>query len=292
MNFNETLSSHNYSKNELIHSLFEWSYDNDRRLYCNLDDHFSAHHYRNQISEELSGNLIRLGNNQKTIDLVKTKDFSPEVVMNLALNKCDYHDSRRFMWTFTAGGSNRNDEYKYQSNEEHQYSFMINLIKEYESVLESKGLATFRKSLDYEKHKYLRDRLERFIEKGHYDNRITLLISYPGDSKVNQIFSLGIYDEVLKYILNNNIVSDPHTKSLYYRPFGFDGNGCNNLFEIKNLLGYSGGLIYVTTSELIEIYNNIPKHKIEKIDKAEWAYIKSLEKNHWENVRFYIHIED
>ena len=289
MTFTEQLAAHDYTKNELILSLFTWSYKNDYRLFCNLDDHFSRHTYSNLVSED-KDNCHRHGGSAVVDLLLHHPDYSPEDVMKLALTKCDYHDSRRFMWTFTAGGSNRNDEYKFKSNEKHRYSFMIDLITTHETALRNKGLDTWRKSLDVEKHKWYRGRIQDYLNKGSYNNRAEFLIVYPGNSVVNQIFDLEIYNEYLQYILDNHIVSDSTKKELTYTPFGAKTNHLHNGYKITSLMEPMGGLIYLTTNEMVEIYNSIPKHKIPRWNKAEWAYIQSLKKNDWD-VQFYINLE-
>lgn len=288
MTFTQQLAAHDYTKNELILSLFSWSYPNDYRLYCNLDDQFSRHSYSNYVSETVKEGHHRSGGSSVVDLLLHHPDYSPEEVMKLALSKCDYHDSRRFYWTFSPG-PNSHYEYKYSSSEKHRYSFMLDLVKQHEEGLKAQGLLSFRKSIDHIKHKWYRGRIEDYLKLEKYGNRAELLISYPGNNVVNQIFSLEIYKEYLQYILDNNIVNDPHNKKLTYRPFGF--KDYRNEFIIINLMEPMGGLIYLNLSEMMEIYKSIPRHRIPATDKAEWAYIQSLSKNNWGDVQFYINLE-
>lgn len=269
---------------ELLTIVFEWAYKNDTQLYRNLDDHFSAFDCRNSISHDRQ-EMVR--------GFRQDGDLDPLPLLFLAINKADFHDTLRFTWSFiTGGGRNRLDDYVYDRNTPHSYVSLFPVIEERMVYLKSKKLDDWHKSEDHGKHQHFRYWINKFLSDDKYYH-LRLLVE--NDTRCFQILDLGSKEDesfknILSYILENNICPDVHRQSLEVQDF------INPDYFNERKITTSGRahgfryFVYLTASELKEIYDTkIIKRKLDYFDKANWSFIKEMEKGD-EKTRFYLFI--
>ena len=262
----------------LLHVVFEWAYKNDKRLYKNLDDCFSAFDCRNSSIDECK----KLAKKEK----VTYDNLKPIPVLIQALTKTDYGDTIKFRQTFIQRGSNSYiEDYQYvvysnkqPNSEEHPYLEVVPHIDKRLKELKNTGLDSFRKSDDVSKNEHFRWWINNLLNnEKHYRLRLfpendtncfdTLYVGSKEDQEFNAI---------LQYILDNHIIPDPHKKEIQVPDF-LNPDHYNPRY-LKNSCREGGFryLVYLTAKELNEIYaSKLSKSKISVLQKPLWAYINS-----------------
>lgn len=269
----------NLTLRELLTLVFNWSYHNDRRLYDNLDDHFSAHSCRSAIDYERKPFI------QKHALSSQDEVFS---ALHLAIPMSDYHDALRFSWTFVHCLRNKERDYMYKSDQPHPYVSLRPMIRLHLQQLGTHGLDDWHKSKDYGKHSHFRWHIQNILseEKSHH---LRLLIE--NDTRCFQTLYMGTNDEcnfkpILQYVLDNHVCPDIHRKSLEVPDFiNPDYHNTRKVTRSGKIEGL-WYLVYLTGSELMEVYDNLDRRKMGSYSKGSWDFVKAM----GEDTRFYLFI--
>lgn len=270
----------------LINYICVWSYEHDRRLHENMDDIFSVFHSRQGIE----------GDSATAMEQMRREQPNILAVFEAAISKADYHDTYKFQWALNGSG-NRDHSYAYKSYSDHPYKDVREIVHVRLYELEQLGLNDWRLSADHEKFKHYRQNVTRLMLNSSERYRPMTLL-YADYDTVNCSFNMGageyneFYFKALQYLLNNNIVPDPHggRKSIDYHPLG-----SNKAFPltVKKTYDYCGlgiDLVYLTAKQLKEIYTTLNKNRMYNTTKATWAYIISVARNEPDS-KFYIYIQ-
>lgn len=277
----------------LMDIAFDWAYRNDRRLYENMDDIFSAHACRGRI--EVAGVEIEGWRDIKKAILNEPNFFVGDLFQE-ALTKSDYYTTYKFNWTFFGSG-NRDHEYAYKFNTEHAYVFLKPLITMRLKELAQLGLDDWRKSNDLNDNSHFRYWIKRTMEiAGEKYASITLFGTEYDTSRVE--LNLCRWDDetfnpVLQYVLDNHIIPDPHggrkdisISSAFERDY-------SNRRILRSSWGSNfanAGFFHLTAAELADCYKNkIKRSRLSEMEKHTWAYINSVAKNK-DNLKFYFYI--
>jgi hypothetical protein len=275
-----------FTMSMLLTPVFNWAYENDLTLYRNLDKHFDAFKSRSMWSCE----------EDQMRSILKNTEFNPLDFLTRAVNKADYNDTLRFRWTFTYDRSvNKGEadyEWKYGNMKEHPYTALIPLIDERMKYLKDNNLDDWHKSEDHDKHDHFRYWINNFLTE---DKLFSMRLFVENDTKALDTLYIGTnqyqeFNEILKYILENNICPDPHHKELIVSDFA--NPDIYNPRKI-NSSGQFGGfwyLVYLTSTELREVYKTkIKKNRLSERDKAVWAYINAHKHEDYPT-KFYVFI--
>lgn len=287
----EEIRNNNITNYMLISKVMTWAGKNDKILYNNLDYIFEDFKCRNSFTYEdvkETLNKIKINENITVLELLIE-----------ALNKSDYHDTLRFMWTFQIDSSQNSyiKEWKYESRTPNPYSDIIPYITARLKYLEENNLDDWHKSKDIIKHKHYRWWIQNILD-GEESKIYSMMLFHENDTRCFNALHLGnnmddncTFNILLKYILDEYIIPDPHHSELTVPDFAnFDYDNPRKLTKSAKFGGFHG-LIYLTAEELQYIYKNkIKKYNIDMYEKNVWAYINSL-KYDPDNERFYILIK-
>lgn len=274
-----------FSIGMLLTPVFNWAYENDLTLYRNLDRTFEAFKSRNMLS----------GEERQMREILKRIKFDPIDFLTRAINKADYHDTLKFRWTFIDRSLNNGDgtyEWECGSMEDHPYASLIPLIEERMKYLQDNNLDDWHKSTDHDKHDHFRYWINKFLTE---DKLYSMRLFVENDTKAIDTLYIGTnqyqeFNEILKYILENNICPDPQRNELIVADFANP-----DIYNPRKIVssGQFGGfwhLVYLTSTELREIYKTrIKKNRLSKRDKAVWAYINALKEDEF-LTKFYLFI--
>jgi hypothetical protein len=271
----------------LLTAVFNWAYNNDLDLYKNLDSTFEAFECRSGLSQEQTKQIYNYAiPDQQTVIKLLSK----------AITLADYHDTLKFSWTFITNNNSTNKghgsyEWKYSSFVSHPYSELIPLIKAQMELLEEKGLNSWSKSIDIEKHTHFRWWMNHFLE---VDRAISLrfFVQHTGNVQSFDTLYVGTnqneaYHAIIQFILDQNIVPDPCYKSLDVPDFVNPDHYNPRPIKSSGRFGGFNYLVYLTGRELKEIYKTkIVEDDLNYMEKAIWSYINAtiMEKE----TRFYL----
>lgn len=287
----EEIKNNNITNHMLISKVMNWAYRNDRILYNNLDYIFDNFKCRNSFTyEDVKEILDKIKINENVTIL--------ELLIE-ALNKSDYHDTLRFMWTFKIDSSQNSyiKEWKYKASEPNPYSNILPHIDARLKYLEENNLDDWHKSKDIIKHKHYRWWIQNII-KGDEGKIYSMMLFHENDTRCFNALHLGnnmnencTFNIILQYILDEFIIPNPHHDELIVPDFvNFDYDNPRKIIKSAKFGGFHG-LIYLTAKELQEVYRNkVNKRNIDMYEKNVWAYINSL-KHDTDNEKFYILIK-
>lgn len=273
-----SLNIKEYSLKFLLHCVIQWAYNNDKRLYENMDAYFNSFECRHDLNDK---------EKSLTNEIILSTDFDPKEFLKEAIAKCDYHDMLKFNWCFINEG-NRKGSYVYGVFEEHKYKFLIPFIKEQEKFLKENNLLAWNKSTDIKKYEHFRWHIQNFIDNPK--NRIHslgLLPVFSGNLNADTFLNIGssynddsnTFKSILIYILENNIVPDYNYKEIeFHDPINPDHDNVRKINKSGKHPGF-WYLVYLKGDDLKWIYKNkIKKNKLSYIDKCNWNYINNLPK--------------
>lgn len=276
----------------------EWAKNNDIRLYENIDDIFSVFHLRNKSYNDNMDDEQKKRQTKFRKEELSKGDFDPIPLFIKAIELADFHDALKFNWLFVNQGGNRDHSYVYGCFEEHPYISLRPYIKERHKWLENNGLASWRKSTNRYRNEHFRYWIRHIMED--MDNKTIHMKLFPiaeGNSVADTHLNIcgnyhegkEVFDAILQYVLDNNIITDPHRKELrFLDPINPD-HYSDRIIKVSGAFGGFGGFVSLTALELQEIYKTkIKKRKLNYFDKANWAFINACPKN--DRVKFYIYM--
>jgi len=273
--------------NMLVNTVFEWAYDNDLDLYKNLDQAFDARKVRHGVTEEQKtylreSNLLLLN--------------SPKELLAKAIELGDYEDVLNFRFAFCINNDSTNKghgsyTWKYSSFAPHPYSSLIPIIDQQMLLLDEKGLATCRKSLNEEKHSHFRYWMKEFLKENNYYS-LRFFVQSTGNTRCFDTLHLGNnesegYQLILQYILDYHICPDKHYSKVEVPDFVNPDNYQPRYITSSGRFGGFNYLVYVTAEELQEIYKTkLNKRKLNYLEKAFWGFVNACSKD--KETKFYL----
>jgi hypothetical protein len=262
----------------LLTAVFDWAYNNDLDLYKNMDGTFEAFNCRNSVSQEQREEM-------RHKELFETN--TPLYLLARAVEISDFQDTLKFKWTFLLNSNSTNRghfsyDWKYSSDKPNPYSSLTPLIEARLSFLERNGLADWHKSEDHDKHRHYRQRLNTLqLNNGTFHFQLRFFVLNTGNVKSFDTIHVGSndsdsYNAILQYILDKNICPDPHYAKLEIPDFANPDIYSPRYITSSARLGGFNYLVYLTASELQEIYKTkIKRAKLNYIEKATWAFINA-----------------
>lgn len=276
----------------LLGIAINWASKNDGILYHNIDHIYGRYNIDINLNDK---------EEMKVVNYIR-ENYDINEILSMAVEKADFDDIIKLSGIFLYSHHNWSPigiyDWKYKENKENPYSFINPKIKYKIRDLESKNYK-WHKSKDHIKHKHFRFWINRFLE--NKDEKIyNMRLFVENDTRCFETLHVGnnynsdLFDIILQYILDNDIVPDPHNKELEVPDFVEKYNPYNTR-KIK-ASGVEGGfwyLVYLTAEELYDIYKTkVNKRKLSIHEKALFSYINTYGKNpYYENTKFYIYIK-
>jgi hypothetical protein len=274
----EPITLDNFTVPMLVTSVFDWAYNNDLDLYKNLDGTFDAFNCRNSVSPEQRKETCRK-------ELFETN--TPLYLLDRAIEISDYQDTLKFKWAFVLNNNSTNKghfsyDWKYSSDKPNPYSSLTPIIEARLAFLERNGLADWHKSEDHTKHSHFRQRLSTLqLNDGSSHYQLRFFVLNTGNVRSFDTINVGSSDSdsyaaILQYILDKNICPDPHYAKLEVPDFANPDSHNPRYITSSVRLGGFNYLVYLTASELKEVYKTkIKSAKLNYVEKATWAYINA-----------------
>jgi hypothetical protein len=268
---------------------FRWALKYDKRLFMNLLDMFKEFNFN---EHGLLDNYII----DESVNIIE--------VLTTAINECgDYESILSFTWLFDRRVEYYDyTNYKYTLAEEHPYKELIPIIKEKRNWLEKNGISNWRKSLNHEKHQHFRFWINKILtantdkDNNLYNKILHLSLLPNNDTRVfshlylcdNHNNKTDSFNQILKYILDNNIIPDIHKKQVeFIDPINPDRHNPRMVKTSGAIFGFSY-LVSLTGNELKDIYKTkIKKHHLGYLEKQSWAYVNAGD----DNSLYYIYIK-
>lgn len=286
---NTTITIHDFSFEMLLHTVFDWSYDNDVTLYKNLDYIFEAFHIRNSISQEEKKQI-------HNADVWETHSVMELLLRAIAL--ADYEDAMNFRFTFIINNNSTNKahytyDWKYSKEVSHSYSALIPAIETKLHDLKEEGLDTWHKSTNHKKHQHFRWWINHFMEKDQYFP-LRFFIQHTGNTRCFDTLHAGsnndqLFPIIMQYMLDHNICPNPHYKKIEVPDYVNPDNHHERTITSSGRQGGFNYLVYLTGDEMKEIYKTkINKRKLSYMDKAFWGYVNAVSKE--KETKFYLFV--
>lgn len=225
------------------------------------------------------------------------KDFTLKELIQKAMMESDYYRLHQFKW-WISNYEDNHKKYNITSNLTITKKDIADVFNKRIIQLKELELNSWRKSMDKNLHHHYYWWIDNLMDdKTNY----SLWAFQYNDTRVFDTFHLSnVTDKrlpniILQYILDNNIISNQMYKDNeieVINPFIF--NNVYNGLKIKysSNMGGMTYLIYLTAKELQEIYKNIGREKIKKMNVIPFfSYINSLKDDYEKEAKFYLYFK-